>query len=77
MAVVTKESSFMPTTEPARLMTLSSLDVSFLDMLPPSTLETPQKVKPKLQLVPVTPAPLQYSSTQVPHKAHNFLYVYI
>ncbi|KAI3355963.1 hypothetical protein L3Q82_017153 [Scortum barcoo] len=29
-----RESSFVPTTEPARLISLSSLDVSFLDMLP-------------------------------------------
>ena len=34
-ATVTSEFSFMPTTEPARLISLSSLEVSFLDMLPP------------------------------------------
>ena len=34
-ANVTRESSSMPTTEPARLISLSSLEVSLLVVLPP------------------------------------------
>ncbi|KAM6999919.1 NACHT, LRR and PYD domains-containing protein 14-like [Tautogolabrus adspersus] len=34
-ATVTRESSFMPTTEPARLISLSSLEESLFDVLPP------------------------------------------
>ena len=50
-ATVTRESSFIPTTEPARLISLSSLDVSFLYMLLPPANHSVKEETVNLRLV--------------------------